>query len=381
MARIAIFLVELSSCSRAWRYAKKLGIGPAETAQGWQQSFRRRTWSHSFPSPTQSRCDKGCRNYCQIGGGQHIAAVRILCSENTPAEFSIANLAKLHPKHPPEHADARPLPNSVDKPALQVTEEAALKAIRSFHAGFVGGPDGFRPQHLLDLVQSQESGKRLLTSVTSSVNFLLEGKCHENFVHILFESRLLAMDKKSGSIRRIVVGYVWKRWLAMRQRHAIDILADYFTPLQMGVAVPGGFEAAVHATRRFLSNMPDEYIIAKLNISNAFNCLHRTLCWSALMRSSQKFTSFVIWLTSIPLSSLAGFISRHDKVLSKEIRWEVCSSVWLFSQSCILFRSHSQSASWTTPPPWWPQIHCLYGRWSIPHRGSKIGPENQCIEM
>ena len=62
------------------------------------------------------------------------------------------------------------------------------------------------------------------------------------------------------------------------------------------------------------------------------------------MRSYQNFTSFVIWHTvSIPLSSLAGLLSRHNKVLIKEIRWEVCSSVWLFSQFCILFRPHKQS--------------------------------------
>ena len=53
------------------------------------------------------------------------------------------------------------------------------------------------------------------------------------------------------------------------------IIADYFTPLQLGVEVPGGCEAAVHATRRFLSNMPDDYIIANLDFYNAFNCLHR----------------------------------------------------------------------------------------------------------
>ena len=61
--------------------------------------------------------------------GNTSAAVRILCSEDTPAECSIADLAKLQTKHTPEHADARPLLNSVDKPTLQVTEEVVLKSI------------------------------------------------------------------------------------------------------------------------------------------------------------------------------------------------------------------------------------------------------------
>ena len=91
------------------------------------------------------------------------------------------------------------------------------------------------------------------------INSLIEGKCRKDFVHILFGGRLLAMNKKFVGIRPIVVGNVWRR-LAVKyaSAHAIDI-ADYFTPLQLGVGVPGGCEAVVHATRRFhgfLFNMP-----------------------------------------------------------------------------------------------------------------------------
>ena len=128
----------------------------------------------------------------------------------------------------------------------------------------------------MDLVLSKESGKRLITSVISFVNSLLEGKSHKDFVHIIFGGHLLAMDKKFGGICPIVVRYVWRRLAAKcASVHAIDTLADYFTRLQLGVGVPGDWEAAVHVTKRFLSNMPDDYIIAKLYFFNAFNCLHR----------------------------------------------------------------------------------------------------------
>ena len=50
----------------------------------------------------------------------------------------------------------------------------------------------------------------------------------------------------------------------------MESLADYFNPLQVGVGVAGGCEAAVHATRRFLSVMPADNIIVKLDFSNAF---------------------------------------------------------------------------------------------------------------
>ena len=52
-------------------------------------------------------------------------------------------------------------------------------------------------------------------------------------------------------------------------------LGDYFTPIQLGVGVSGGFESAVHASRRFMESMPNEFVIAKLDFTNAFNNLRR----------------------------------------------------------------------------------------------------------
>ena len=84
------------------------------------------------------------------------------------------------------------------------------------------------------------------------------------------------MQKKTEGIRPIVVGYVWMRLTAKcASAHAIESMADYFNPLQVEVGVAGGCEAAVHATRRFLSTMPADNIVVKLFFSNAFNSLHR----------------------------------------------------------------------------------------------------------
>jgi len=53
------------------------------------------------------------------------------------------------------------------------------------------------------------------------------------------------------------------------------VLAGYRQPTQLGVGTPGGCEAAVHATRRFMESMPDGHCVVKLDFSNAFNSLHR----------------------------------------------------------------------------------------------------------
>ena len=93
-------------------------------------------------------------------------------------------------------------------PALPVSEDIVLKGIRSFPVGSAPGPNGIRPQHLLELVQSQEADPGLLTAVTAYVNSLRDCKCHEDYQNILLE-KFIAFDKKPGGDTPIVVGYVW----------------------------------------------------------------------------------------------------------------------------------------------------------------------------
>ena len=49
-----------------------------------------------------------------------------------------------------------------------------------------------------------------------------------------------------------------------------------------GVGIPGGCEAAVHATRRFMATMPDNHVVVKLDFSNAFNCIQRDVVLQAI---------------------------------------------------------------------------------------------------
>ena len=83
-------------------------------------------------------------------------------------------------------------------------------------------------------------------------------------------------QEKSSGIRPIVIGYTWRRLAAKcANRHAITSLGDSLLPLQLGVGASGGCEAAVHATRQFHINLPDEHILVKLDFSIAFNCVRR----------------------------------------------------------------------------------------------------------
>ena len=87
--------------------------------------------------------------------------------------------------------------------------------------------------------------------------------------------KLAALVKKSGGMRPIAVEYTWLRLAAKcANSYAMSRLGDYFTPIQLK-GVSGGCESAVHATRRFMESMPNEFFVAKLDFTNAFNNLGR----------------------------------------------------------------------------------------------------------
>src|SRR6201996_7829045 len=179
-------------------------------------------------------------------------------------------------RHPPAPADRAPTPGPGFYTSLQITEDEVLKAIKSFPAGSSGGPDGFRPQHLLELVTCQSNGPALLSAVTNFVNLVLDGGCPAAVCPVFFGARLIALEKKSGGFRPIAIGYTLRRLIAKcANTFAQKKLANYFSPIQLGVTVSGGCEAAVHASRRFLKGMAVDDVLVKLDFSNAFNTVRR----------------------------------------------------------------------------------------------------------
>ena len=84
-----------------------------------------------------------------------------------------------------------------------------------------------------------------MSSITAFANLVLEEKCHDEVAPNIFGGSLIAPTKKSGGIRPIAIGYAWRRLAAKcAKTYAVAELADYFSPIQLGVGVPGGYEAA-----------------------------------------------------------------------------------------------------------------------------------------
>lgn len=231
----------------------------------------------------------------KIEDGNIKAAVRLLCSEDKLAEPSNDTLLALQSKHPPKTINGATPPDASSLSVLQVTESQVLQAAKSFPAGSSGGPDGFRPSHLSCLLMCKVAGAKLLTALTGFVNKVLCLGCPPEIRHIFFGGKLIALKKKDGGIRPIVMGYTIRRLISKcANKFAQAKMQNYFEPLQVGVAVSGGCEAAVHATRRFCENLRQDEVLVKLDFSNAFNSLSRDAMLIAVADKIPEIYSFCL---------------------------------------------------------------------------------------
>ena len=117
---------------------------------------------------------------------------------------------------------------------------------------------------------------KLKHSLTDFANLLLKGDLPVPVRGILYRGRLIAFQKRDGGIRLIAVGYTLRR-LAVKcgNTFVIKRRSEELKPIQVGVGVSGGAEAAVHAARRLLSNLSDNNVVVKLDFTNDFNSVRR----------------------------------------------------------------------------------------------------------
>ena len=130
-------------------------------------------------------------------------------------------------------------------------------------------------------------------AISSLINLLFESKHHPDVIPILFGGNFTALVKKSGGIRPIPVEYTWRR-LAVRCAHsyAMSHLGYYFAPIQLGVGISGGCKSSIHATYCFMESMPNEFVIAKLDFTNAFNNLRRDAMPEAAYKTVPEIKKF-----------------------------------------------------------------------------------------
>jgi len=103
--------------------------------------------------------------------------------------------------------------------------------------------------------------------------------------------------------------------------------------VQLGVGTQGGCEAAVHATRRYTYNHPDDKVIVKLDFANAFNSVRRNALLQAVARDIPELYRFIYakYEKCNPILKFGNFVissAEGDQHLVHLVLWSfVLSSI------------------------------------------------------
>ena len=240
----------------------------------------------------------GRRVASKLEDGDFTGAVRLACSDDSLAPFNSVTFAA---KHPEPHCDTVIPPPPGPYP-LQVEP----MSVRSFPNGSAGGPDRLRPQHLKDMLQAAGEGSRFLQSLASFCTLVMEGRVPDEVRPFFFGASLVALEKSSGGVRPIAVGCSLRRLVAkIAGQMVVEDMAALLSPKQLGYGDRGGAEAAVHAARRYLQNLPSGHALLKLDFRNAFNSVRRDKMLEAvrvlapeiypLVHSAYASSSSLLW--------------------------------------------------------------------------------------
>ena len=153
--------------------------------------------------------------------------------------------------------------------------------MRSFPKDTAAGPSGLRVQHLLD-VASIPLPTPICTSLRLVINILAAGKAPTLVSRFLAGGSLIALNKnKEGcapDIRPIAVGETLRRLVGKCMCALLKVkAADFFQPLQFGVACRAGAEKVTHGLRICIEEHrgDDDFVAFKVDMKNAFNVVSR----------------------------------------------------------------------------------------------------------
>lgn len=167
------------------------------------------------------------------------SATGIACSSPT-------TLQALKQKHFQAVGDTR-LVSPPSPVSFFVCYREVLAAIKLFPPGSSAGPDGFRPQHLKDMLDADSPDPQfspLLSALASFSNLVLEGRTPLSVRPFFFGARLLALDKEEGSETHCHWVYSSVFGSKIASFRVVEEVSAFLSPCQLGVGVKGGIEAA-----------------------------------------------------------------------------------------------------------------------------------------
>ena len=280
------------------KHAKAAAAYTLDRLQRWDAGERLTLWEsrrqlrvrHAGPRAAADRQDFAISLAREGFDGKACAALLAEgLAPDTPD--NVAALRSLHPVQP-----AIPITPAQDLPlGPDITPALVGRALRSFPASSAPGPSGLRVQHLRDACLPG-SADSFLDQLTTLVSFLSNGQACPAAAPFLAGANLVAVPKPKGGLRPIAIGEVLRRLTGKCLMESVQTAArEHFFPAQIGVAVPGGAEAAVHAVRAWTTQhaQASSKVLVKLDFANAFNSVSRQ---QVLASARSQFPSLPRWV-------------------------------------------------------------------------------------
>ena len=237
----------------------------------------------------QSRC-------CALAAEGELSRACAALVDAPPLPASSAVLEQLvaqHPQAPPP--DLGQLGPARPAAVPELSHDAITKAIRSFARASAPGPSGLRADHLKDTL-STAHGDEVIAHLVVLCQLLANGEAPAAVAPHLAGARLHALPKKSGGVRPIAVGETLRRLVSKVLCQSVRTdAAQFFWPLQVGVGVSMGGEAAIHTVRQWIerNSQSSGKVLLKVDFRNAFNSVTRH---AFLAETRDSFPGLACWV-------------------------------------------------------------------------------------
>ena len=181
------------------------------------------------------------------------------------------------------------------------------KVLLSTPTGLAPGPSGLRIEHLRTIIEDRRPSiePALLESLTLLANAAVAGRLPLSLQPFLFGGPLAPVIKKDGGIRPIVAGEILRALIAKTALAELrDGLSD-LQPLQVGVGGHGLWpQAAISTVRSWVQEIRQgsTNVLVKVDVSNAFNSVHRLSCIEGIQHFAPGLTPWTKWCLSQPTS-------------------------------------------------------------------------------
>ena len=156
-----------------------------------------------------------------------------------------------------------------------------MQALRSFPRDSASGPSGLRPNHIAEAFRCKASGPSLdlLESISHLASLAANGQLPTSLSPLLAAARLLPFRKKTGGIRPVAVGDVFRRLIgkSVLKLYQSEVVDAHLYPVQLVVGIQGATELIARGVNYFLNESTDKsQIMLQLDFKNAFNACNRS---------------------------------------------------------------------------------------------------------